>query len=218
MDVLNRKSLLLGMALCISGAVFAQAPNAGAPSSGPNVTPSAAAPKAVPYDCFGLEGVALRSCVDLNAAAANASNNTPTGSHDCGGMAGAALATCRELNGEIVAPPMNSSNPGAYGSYGASGYVAPGMAPGYVPPASNANPAAATGSSSGSNPTSLSPGSGTTGLSSGSNPTGSSSGSNPTGMSGGSGRSPSTGAPAQGNSATGTTSNANSSGGGKSGM
>jgi hypothetical protein len=208
MDVLNRKSLLLGMALCVSSAVFAQAPNTGAPS-GPNVTPSAAAPKAVPYDCFGLAGVALRSCIDLNSAAANAGNNTPSGSHDCGGMTGAALATCRELNGEIVEPPMNSSNPGASGSYGTSGYVAPGMAPGYVPPASNANPAAATDSSSGSNPTSLSPGSGTTGLSGGSNPTG---------LSGGSGRSPSSSAPGPGNTTAGTNSNANSSGGGKSGM
>jgi len=111
-DVLNRKSLLLGMALCMSGAAFAQAPNTGAPS-GANMTPSAAAPRAVPYDCFGLAGVALRSCIDLNSAAANASDNTPSGSHNCGGMTGAALATCRELNGEIVAPPMNSSNPGA---------------------------------------------------------------------------------------------------------
>ena len=68
MDVLNRKSLLLGIALCMSGAAVAQAPGAGAPS-GPNVTPSAAAPKAVPYDCFGLAGVALRSCIDLNSAA-----------------------------------------------------------------------------------------------------------------------------------------------------
>jgi hypothetical protein len=206
MDALNRKSLLLGIALCLSGAVFAQSPNTGAPV-GPDVTP-AAAPKAVPYDCFGLEGVALRSCIDLNAAAANAGNNTPSTSHDCGGMTGAALATCRELNGEIVAPPMNSSNPGVYGGYGTPGYVAPGMAPGNVPPAGNANPATGTGSSSGSNPTSLSPGSGTTG---------SSSGSNPTGLSGGSGRSTS-GSAAPGNSTAGTGSNANSSGGGKSGM
>lgn len=193
MNVVNRKFLLLGIALCMSGAAFAQ-------------TPPAAMPKAVPYDCFGLEGVALRSCIDLNAAAANAGNDTPSTSHDCGGMTGAALATCRELNGEIVAPPMNSSNPGAYGGYGTPGYVAPGMVPGNVPPAGNVNPATGTGSSSGSNPTSLSPGSGTTG---------SSSGSNPTGLSGG--RSPSASA-APGNSTAGTGSNANSSGGGKSGM
>src|SRR6266853_2088625 len=107
MDALNRKSLLLGMALCISGAAFAQAPNAGAPT-GANVTPPAAAPKAVPYDCFGLAGVALRSCIDLNAAAANAGNNTSSSSHDCGGMTGAALATCRELNGALPAPSMTS--------------------------------------------------------------------------------------------------------------
>ena len=88
--------------------VVITAPTSGATLSGPNVTPSAAAPKAVPYDCFGLAGVALRSCIDLNSAAANASDNTPSGSHDCGGMTGAALATCRELNGEIVAPPMNT--------------------------------------------------------------------------------------------------------------
>jgi hypothetical protein len=206
MDALNRKSLLLGIALCLSGAAFAQSPNTGAPA-GPNVTP-AAAPKAVPYDCFGLGGVALRSCLDLNAAAANAGNNTPSTSHDCGGMTGAALATCRELNGEIVAPPMNSSNPGASGGYGTPGYVAPGMAPGNVPPAGNASPATGTGSSSGSNPTSLSPGSGTTG---------SSSGSNPTGLSGGSGRSTS-GSAAPGNSTAGTGSTANSSEAGKSGM
>ncbi len=190
MDVLNRKSLLLGVALCISGAASAQAP------------------KAAPYDCFGLEGVALRSCMDLNAAARNAGNNTPSTSHDCGGMTGAALATCRELNGEIVAPPTNSYSPGGYGSYGTPAYAAPGMAPGNVPPTTNANPATGTGSSSGSNPTSLSPGSGTAG---------SSSGSNPTGLSGGSGRSPSAGA-APGNGTAGTSSNANSSAGGKSGM
>src|ERR1700674_4059636 len=181
MDAVNRKSLLLGMALFMSATAFAQ-------------TPPAAAPKAVPYDCFGLEGVALRSCIDLNAAAANAGNNAPSTSHDCGGMTGAALTTCRELNGEIVAPPMNSSNPGAYGGYGTPGYVAPGMAPGNVPSPTNANPAtgtgSGTGSSSGSNATSLSPGSGTTG---------SSSGSNPAGLSGGSGRSTS-GSAAPGNS------------------
>src|ERR1700681_4924485 len=101
MIVVNRKSLLLGIALCMSGAAFAQTPPATAPEA-----------KAVPYDCFGLEGVALRSCIDLNAAAANAGNDNPSTSHDCGGMTGAALATCRELNGEIVAPPMNSYNPG----------------------------------------------------------------------------------------------------------
>jgi hypothetical protein len=121
-------------------------------------------------------------------------------------MTGAALATCRELNGEIVAPPMNSYNPGAYGGYGTPGYLAPGMAPGNVPPVGNANPASGTGSSSESNPTSLSPGSGTTG---------SSSGSNPTELSGG--RSPS-GSAAPENSTAGTGSNANSSAGGKSGM
>ena len=185
MDVLNRKSLLLGVALCMSGAASSQAP------------------KAAPYDCFGLEGVALRSCMDLNAAARNAGNNTPSTSHDCGGMTGAALSTCRELNGEIVAPPTNSYSPG-----GTPAYAAPGMAPGNVPPTTNANPATGTGSSNGSNPTSLSPGSGTAG---------SSSGSNPTGLSGGSGRSPSAGA-APGNGTAGTSSNANSSAGGKSGM
>ena len=195
MNALKRKSLLLGIAFCMSGAAFAQ-------------TPPAPAPKTVPYDCFGLEGVALRSCIDLNAAASNAGNNTPSTSHDCGGMTGAALATCRELNGEIVAPSMNSSNPGAYGGYGTPGYVPPGMATGNVPPATNANPATGTSSSSGSSPTSLSPGSGTTG---------SSSGSNPTGLSGGSGRSPS-GSAAPATTTAGTGSNANSSGGGKSGM
>ena len=189
MDVLNWKSLLLGTALCISGAALAQ-------------TPNTSAPKSAPYDCFGLDGVALHNCLDLNAAAANAGNNAPSTSHDCGGMTGAALATCRELNGEILAPPVNSYNPGWYGNYGTPGYVAPGMAPGNVPPAGNANPASGTGSSSGSNPTGLSPGSGATG---------SSSGSNPTGLSGGSGKSPSSSAPALGT-------NASSSAGGKSGM
>ena len=156
MHVLNRKSLLLGVALCMSGAAVAQVPNTGA-SSGPNVAPPAATPRSAPYDCFGLAGVALRNCMDLNAAAPNASNNTPSASHDCGGMTGATLATCRELNGEISAPP-NSNNPGAYGSYGTQGYVAPGMAPGYVAPAGNANPAAGNGSSSGTNPTGLAQG------------------------------------------------------------
>src|ERR1700704_3975612 len=99
MNALKRKSLVLGVALCISSTAFAQAANT-APPAGPNAP--AATPKSVPYDCFGLEGVALRSCIDLNASAANAGNNAPSTSHDCGGMTGAALATCRELNGEIV--------------------------------------------------------------------------------------------------------------------
>jgi hypothetical protein len=171
---------LLGIALCMSSAALAQAPDAGVPA-GP--------PKAAPYDCFGLAGVALRSCIDLNAAAADAGKNTPSTSHDCGGMTGAALATCRELNGEILAPPTNSSNPGGYGSYGTPGYVAPGMAPGNIP-ATNANPATGAGSSSGSNPT---------------------------GLSGGSGRLAS-GNVAPGSSTAGTSSNSNSSGGGKSAM
>jgi len=158
MDVLNRKSLLLGMALFMSGAAVAQIPNTNAPA-GP-VTSPAAAPKPAPYDCFGLAGVALRNCMDLNAAAASAGNNRPSTSHDCGGMTGAALATCRELNGDISAPPVNTSNPAGYGNYGTTGYVAPGMAPGNVPPAGNANPATGPGSSSGSNPTGLSGGSG----------------------------------------------------------
>ena len=175
MEILNRKSLLLGLALCVSGAGVAQTPTTVAPDQ-PNVPP-AAAQKTVPYDCFGLAGVALRSCIDLNTAAANASRNTASASHDCGGMTGAALATCRELNGEIVAPPMNSSSPGAYGSYGTPGYVVPPTPLGSVPPAANANAPTGAGTSSGSNPTALSPGSGTTGLSSGSNPMGLSGGS-----------------------------------------
>lgn len=203
MDVLNWKSLLFGTALCMSGAAVAQTPNTSTSAPAGRVTPPAAAPKSAPYDCFGLDGVALRNCMDLNAAAANAGNDTPSASHDCGGMTGAALATCRELNGEILAPPVNSYNPGGYWNYGPQGYMAPGMAPGNIPPAGNANPATGTGSSSGSNPTGLSPGSGTTG---------SSSGSNPTGLSGGSGKSPSSSA-----TAPGTSSNANSSAGGKSG-
>src|SRR5438105_1215557 len=115
MNALNRKSLLLAIALCMNGAATAQAPNTGA-SAGSNAAPQPAR-KAVPYDCFGLAGVALRSCMDLNAAAANAGNNTPRTSHDCSDMTGAALATCRELNGEVLAPPATSSNPGAYGNY-----------------------------------------------------------------------------------------------------
>jgi hypothetical protein len=67
MDVLNWKSLLFGTALCMSGAAVAQTPNTSAPA-GP-VMPPAAAPKSAPYDCFGLDGVALRNCMDLNAAA-----------------------------------------------------------------------------------------------------------------------------------------------------
>src|ERR1700674_4751582 len=127
MDVLNWKSLLFGTALCMSGAAVAQTPNASAPA-GP-VTPPVAAAKSAPYNCFGLDGVALRHCMDLNAAAANAGHNAPGASHDCGGMTGAALATCRELNGEILAPPVNSYNPAAYGYYYAPSYVAPGTAP-----------------------------------------------------------------------------------------
>lgn len=202
MDVLNRKSLLLGMALCMSGAAVAQVPNTNAPA-GP-VTSPAVAPKPAPYDCFGLAGVALRNCTDLNAAAASAGNSRPSTSHDCGGMTGAALATCRELNGEISAPPVNTYNPAAYGNYGTPAYVAPGMASGSIPPAGTGNPTTGTDSSSGSNPTSISPGSGTTG---------SSSGSNPTGLSGGSGKSPSSSAPAPS-----IGSNANPSTGGKLGM
>ncbi|HWZ73594.1 MAG TPA: hypothetical protein VN326_19235 [Casimicrobiaceae bacterium] len=196
MDIVNWKSWLLGMALCMSGTALAQTPNT-SPRAGPAV-----APRSAPYDCFGMDGVALRSCMDLNAAAAYAGNNTTSASHDCGGMTGDALATCRELNGEILAPPVNSYNPGGwYGTYGAPGYVPPGNNP---PPAGNPNPASGSGSSSGSNPTGLSPGSGITG---------SSSGSDPTGLSGGSGKSPSSNTTAQR-----TSSNTNSSARGKSGM
>jgi hypothetical protein len=129
MNILNCKPVLIALALCMSGGVIAQAANTGVPS-GPNATPS----KAGAYDCFGSTGVALRHCMDLNAAAASAGSNTPSASHDCGGMTGAALATCRELNGEAPAPMVNN-NPGAYGNnqgvYGAGtpGYVAPGTAP-----------------------------------------------------------------------------------------
>lgn len=193
MDALNWKSLLFGATLCMSGAAVAQTPNTSAP-----VTPPAAAAKSAPYDCFGLDGVALRHCMDLNAAAASAGNNAPGLSHDCGGMTGAALATCRELNGEASAAPVNSYNPGAYGYYSST---APSYAlPGNIPPAGNAT---GPGSSSGSNPTGLSAGSGTTGLSSGSNATG---------LSGGSGKSP-----ASGVSVPGISSNASSSAGGRSG-
>ena len=113
MDVLDWKSLLFGAALCISGAAVAQTPNTSAP-----VTLPAAAPKSAPYDCFGLDGVALRNCMDLNAAAVNAGNNTPSTSHDCGGMTGASLATCRELNGEVLAPPAPSASSNANSSAG----------------------------------------------------------------------------------------------------
>src|SRR5450631_4431777 len=67
------------------------------------------------YDCSGLEGVALTSCRQLNAAAVGGalvnSNASPT--HDCAGMSGATLATCRDLNGQLVVPV-----PGAYDAGG----------------------------------------------------------------------------------------------------
>jgi hypothetical protein len=67
------------------------------------------------YDCNGLEGVALTSCRQLNAAAVGGALVNPSASptHDCAGMSGATFATCRDLNGQLAVPA-----PGAYGAGG----------------------------------------------------------------------------------------------------
>jgi hypothetical protein len=168
MSIANRRSLMLAVALSLTGSLQAQTPS-GVPAAGPNAAP--------PYECFGLAGVALRNCMDLNTAAGKTGNNKPGASHDCGGMTGAALATCRELNGE--APAASTTGVGNAPNYPNSGYGTAGNAPANAPAASTAGGTAnaGTGSSSGSNPTGLSDGSGTARSSSGSNPTGMSNGS-----------------------------------------
>jgi hypothetical protein len=71
--------------------------------------------KPAEYDCDGLEGVALTSCRQLNAAAVGGALVKSTGSanYDCAGMSGASLTTCRDLNGQIAVPA-----PGANGASG----------------------------------------------------------------------------------------------------
>ena len=59
-----------------------------------------------PYDCSGVEGVALSHCRALNAAAARRATEqtgSPTGArNNCTDLTGAALSSCRDLNGEVV--------------------------------------------------------------------------------------------------------------------
>ena len=82
------------------------------------------------YDCSGLEGVALTSCRQLNAAAVGGalvnSNASPT--HDCAGMSGATLATCRDLNGQLVVPVPGAYDAGGIVNGGGIMTTAPGTA------------------------------------------------------------------------------------------
>jgi hypothetical protein len=84
--------------------------------------------KPAEYDCSGLEGVALTSCRQLNAAAVQGaivrSGGSPNSTHDCAGMIGAALAICRDLNGQ-VAIPVTTSGAGATATTGVSNPIAP---------------------------------------------------------------------------------------------
>jgi hypothetical protein len=85
------------------------------------------------YDCSGLEGVALTSCRQLNAAAIQGamvrSDGSPNFTHDCADMSGAALARCRELNGQ-PAIPVTTSGPGPTATTGVSNPIAPSGAAG----------------------------------------------------------------------------------------
>ena len=70
--------------------------------------------KPAAYECSGLEGAALTSCRNLNAAAANSAAITtnPRTSHDCSGMTGGSLTTCLDLNGQLPQAVPNSSGAG----------------------------------------------------------------------------------------------------------
>jgi hypothetical protein len=63
--------------------------------------------KPAAYDCGGLEGVALRHCRELNAAAASRATEktgASTGTtNNCADLTGAALSACRNLNGQVDA-------------------------------------------------------------------------------------------------------------------
>jgi hypothetical protein len=79
------------------------------------------------YDCSGLEGVALRNCLQLNAAAiveASGKSDTPDSTYDCADMSGAALLICRDLNAHWVAPGTGQ-NSGSISGFGAAGATAP---------------------------------------------------------------------------------------------
>jgi hypothetical protein len=70
--------------------------------------------KPAAYECSGLEGAALTSCRDLNAAAANSAAITTNQrtSHDCSGMTGGSLTTCMDLNGQLTPALPNGSGVG----------------------------------------------------------------------------------------------------------
>ena len=187
MNALDRRSLVLALALSFTASASAQSPPGNSPNRPtPGANPAVGTSKPALYDCFGLEGVALRNCAALNSAAANPVGSNPSASHDCSGMTGAALATCRDLNGEppvrgnLGYGPADNSVPNAYGTNANTGYgnaTAPnGGAMSNTYPAA-AGAAGATGSSSGSNPTDLSGGSGRSPPSAGTNPTAPASGS-----------------------------------------
>jgi hypothetical protein len=97
--------------------------------------------KPAEYDCSGLEGVALTSCRQLNAAAIKGavarSDGSLNATHDCADMSGAALATCRELNGQL-ATPVTTSGTDATATTGEKSPIAPYGAG--VPPAGNGTP------------------------------------------------------------------------------
>ena len=75
--------------------------------------------KPAEYDCAGLEGPALTSCRDLNAAAIKGAmvrpGTAPHSTHDCFGMSGAALATCLDLNGQLPAGTAATVGGGSMG-------------------------------------------------------------------------------------------------------
>jgi hypothetical protein len=69
--------------------------------------------KRADYDCSGLDGAALTSCRQLNAAAAGGALIIPdaalSSTDDCAGMSGAALSTCRDPGATTVDGAGSSS-------------------------------------------------------------------------------------------------------------
>lgn len=68
----------------------------------------AAAPRGATYDCSGMNGTALSSCLELNRRAV-APAATSAGPNDCSGLIGAPLDTCRRLNAAEAAAPRSSA-------------------------------------------------------------------------------------------------------------
>lgn len=111
----DRHSMLFLLGLGIATALLMVAGSAMSQTAVP-----AGNSKPAEYSCSGLEGVALTSCRQLNAAAVGGAIVTPGTArgrnYDCAGMSGSALATCRDLNGEIAVPAASDGGVGSSSS------------------------------------------------------------------------------------------------------